>query len=269
MGYILINVYIVAAVLIGTGMLVAKGTRLFWAMIRYKVLPIRNRLALDEPAHYSWGETYRRVLLKPVRDHNIKTRGIWTVGFILYHVAIITLVAGYSLSALILAVRIFSGEPVPDIRTGLPTGASFSPANILAIIFGNAEPVQAKFLFGRFADLFVTATWVDVCFALAGNGLLWVSVVKTSLRQKMSPAEERAPAVWPDVNKYIIRTMISMIILSEVLGRLDLVPGMVYLHSALGVTLLALFCFTYLAHILYTPLLFLCAVVRCQKRSFA
>lgn len=267
MGLLAINTYVVTALSIGLVLVVVRVSRLMWAGARYRFLPMRNRLAVDEPSHYSLYEAFHRVLVKPTRDHSIGTRRLWTFGFMAYHVAIFMLVAGYALSTLLLVIRILRGESVPDIQTGFPGSASFGPINLLGVIFGNAEPVQAQFLFGPYADIFVLVTWVDVVFAVLGNGLLWCSILWPRMRRVATV--DFAPAMWPDPHKYLVRGLITLIIASEVLGRADLVPGMVYLHSMLGVTLLPLLTFTYLSHILHAPLLLLCALVRCRARSFA
>ena len=52
----------------------------------------------------------------------------------------------------------------------------------------------------------------------------------------------------------MVRGLILLLIVSEVLGRLELVPGIVYIHSLLGLTLLLIFPFSYLRHIVFVPI---------------
>jgi len=118
------------------------------------------------------------VLFGPFNHFYKRANPVWGRGYLLYHVAIITEVIGYTISALIVFANIVVGRPVPDVSLHLAESFNYSPANLLAIIFGNGEHLQAHFLFGEFGSLFIGITWIAVGFAVVGNLHLMVALVR-------------------------------------------------------------------------------------------
>ncbi|NTU82961.1 MAG: hypothetical protein HGA45_26945, partial [Chloroflexales bacterium] len=195
------------------------------------------------------------VLTGPVTHFHKKANQTWSRGYMLYHIAIITEVSGYTLSALILIARILVGQPVPDIGRHLEHSFNYSPANLLAIVFGNGEALAAQFLFGSLAPVFVAVTWVAVGFAVVGN----LHLVYTLLRRRNGAVVADIDAASKGVrvkgrltwDRLAVRLLIFSIIWTELLARLEVVEGIVFLHAALGTLLFTLFPFTYLFHMVF------------------
>ncbi len=196
------------------------------------------------------------VLFGPVKNFTGRSNRTWNRGYVLYHIAIITEVTGYTLSALILFGRMAMGQMVPDVATHAEQSFNFAPANLLAIIFGNGEHLQAHFLFGDFASIFIGITWVAVTFAVLGNLHLMYSLwTRRNSAAVVSDIDDAAKGVrikgrltW---DRIAVRSLIFLIIWTELFARLNLIPGIVFVHSALGLALFTLFPFTYLYHMVY------------------
>ena len=146
-------------------MMLGVGLRLGrWGMALVRQSPVRGMTERFEggEAPMSVVEALREVLIGPIRTFYRKANPTWNRGYVLYHMAIVTEVIGYSLAGLILMGRIVMGHAIPDVSTHAAASANYSPANLLAIVFGNGESLQAEFLFGGFAPVFISVTWVAV-----------------------------------------------------------------------------------------------------------
>lgn len=201
------------------------------------------------------GRSLREVVLGPLTHFHRKSNKLWGTGVMLYHVAIITEVMGYSLSAVIVGISLLGGRALPDVARHLEHSANTSPSNILALIFGNAEPLQAHFLFGDLAPVFVGVTWIAVLFAVAGNLSLMITLLLRRSGAVVADIDEAAGGIrlqgrrpW---DRMLVRGLIFCIIWTELLARLELVHGIVFVHAALGLALFTLFPFTYLFHMVY------------------
>lgn len=218
-------------------------------------------------------EALGAVVINPINHFYRRANPGWGRGYIFYHMAIITEVIGYSISAVIVAVAMLMGRHVPDVA--LHTGQSFNyePANLLALVFGNAEPLQASFLFGSLGPLFTGFTWVVVLLAVVGN----FNLLRTLLsRRNAAVVRDIDPAArglrikgrisW---DRLVVRLLIFCIIWTELLTRLEVIPGMVYVHAALGLVLFTLFPFTYLFHMVYSIIAVAFATRRRMVRTLA
>ncbi len=195
------------------------------------------------------------VLTGPVTHFHRNANRTWSRGFVLYHIAILTEVTGYTLSFLILFARIAIGQPVPDVALHAQQSANYEPANLLAIVFGNGEALSANFLFGGFGSYFIAITWVAVGFAVLGNLYLLYTLLRRRNAAVLADIDKASAGVrikgrltW---DRLTVRLLIFMIIWTELLARLDAVPGIVFVHAALGLALFTLFPFTYLFHMVY------------------
>ncbi|MEF3275633.1 MAG: hypothetical protein K6356_14790 [Chloroflexus sp.] len=215
----------------------------------------------------------REVLFGPFKHFYRGANPTWGRGYLYYHVAIITEVIGYTISALIVMAKILMGRPVPDVGLHLAESFNYSPANLLAIIFGNGEALQARFLFGDFAPYFVGITWIAVGFAVIGNLHLmivlfrrWSGAVVGDIDHAAKGLRIRGSMPW---DRLVVRTTIFMIIWTELLARRHVVEGIVYFHALLGLILFTLFPFTYLFHMAYNFLAVFYAVRRRMARTIA
>lgn len=195
------------------------------------------------------------VVTGPVTHFHRNANRTWSRGFVLYHIAIITEVIGYTFSALILFVRIAVGQPVPDVALHAEQSANHDPANLLAIVFGNGESLSADFLFGGFGPYFIGITWVAVGFAVLGNLYLLYTLLRRRNAAVLGDIDKASEGIrikgrltW---DRLAVRLLIFTIIWTELLARLDAVPGIVFVHAALGLALFTLFPFTYLFHMVY------------------
>ncbi len=228
---------------------------------------------IDAPTPMSIPAAIKAVLIDPVTHFYMKANKTWGRGYILYHMAIVTEVTGYTLAALILIPRILFAGGVPDVERHLEHSQNYSPANLLAIIFGNGEHLQAQFLFGGFAPIFVSVTWVAVILAVLGNMHLLITVLRRRNAAVLNDLDPAAAGIrikgrrtW---DRLTVRILIFCIIWTELLARLNIVPGIVFLHALLGLTLFTLFPFTYLFHIVYNFLALFYATRRRMTRTIA
>ena len=213
------------------------------------------------------------VLVSPVTHFHRNANRTWSRGYMLYHIAIITEVTGYTLSFLILFVRIAIGQSVPDVALHAEKSANYDPSNLLAIVFGNAEAPATQFLFGGFAPYFVAITWVAVGFAVVGNLYLLYTLLRRRNAAVLGDIDKASKGVrikgrltW---DRLTVRLLIFMIIWTELLARLDVVPGIVFVHAALGLALFTLFPFTYLFHMVYNFVALYCSARRRAIRAVA
>lgn len=225
------------------------------------------------PPRLGFWQSLTAVLFGPYQHFYRRANPVWGRGYLAYHVAIITEVIGYSISALIVFANILLGRPIPDVSLHLEHSFNYTPANLLAIIFGNGEELQSRFLFGDFAPYFVGITWVAVIFAVIGNLHLMMVLLRrwsgAVVNDSDPPAHRiRTPGRRP-FDRVLIRTIIFCIIWTELLARLQLVPGIVYVHSLLGLALFTLLPFTYLFHMVYNFLAVFYATRRRMARTIA
>ncbi|MBO9317236.1 MAG: hypothetical protein J7456_15805 [Chloroflexus sp.] len=213
------------------------------------------------------------VLFGPFNHFYKRSNPVWGRGYLLYHVAIITEVTGYTISAFIVFANILLGRPVPDVSLKLAESFNYSPANLLAIIFGNGKALQANFLFGDFGPYFIGITWVAVIFAVIGNLHLMVALVRKWSGAVVGDIDRASQGIrtpgryaW---DRIAIRSIIFCIIWTELLSRLNIVPDTIYLHALLGMALFTLLPFTYLFHMAYNFLAIFYAVRRRMERTIA
>jgi hypothetical protein len=192
----------------------------------------------------------------------------------LYHIAIVTKASGYGLAAVILFFHIIMGNAIPDVATHAETSLNYSPSNLAALVFGSGEPLQAHFLFGAFGDAFMAITGVALIFAVVGN----LHMVYTTLRNRGASAilhdiDQAAKDVrsngFPKWDRVLVRVIIFTIIYTDIVARLHLVDGAVFLHAFLGATLLLIFPFTYLFHMIYNVLALFYSSRRRMARTVA
>jgi nitrate reductase gamma subunit len=74
---------------------------------------------------------------------------------------------------------------------------------------------------------------------------------------------------WLMWDRVVVRLMIFTIIWTELLARLHVVEGIVFVHAFLGLMLMTLLPFTYLFHIVYNFLAVFYAVRRRRSRAVA
>lgn len=233
----------------------------------------RTGIAVDDVARDGFWRSLFDVITRPVRHYARKANPVWTLGYIFYHIGIITITAGYFVSVAILAVRILLGQPVPDVATHEAASHNYSLTNLVAIVFGNAEPLQAGYLFGPLAEAFVKFTWVIVGSAFFGNAMLLLTHLRGrggAVTADMDAAT-RGVRTGPrhDAGHLLITLLVFAIIWTEILARLEAFPGIVYLHSLLGLTLFLIFPFTYLYHMFFAWLGWLYATRRRMARITA
>ncbi len=219
------------------------------------------------------GQALKQVFVNPVTRFHHKANPTWTRGYLIYHIAIVTKVFGYSLAALILLIRIVLGHHVPDVGAHAAASYNYEPANLLAIVFGNGEHLQAAYLFGPFAPAFIGITWVAVVCAVIGNMHLLITAIRrrsAAVIAGLDPATRdirtSGRMMW---DRVAVRLVIFTIIWTELLARLEAVEGIVFAHAFLGLVLLTLLPFTYLFHMIYNVLAAWYAVRRRMARTIA
>lgn len=198
----------------------------------------------------------KSVLFDPMKHFYKKANPTWNRGYLFYHLAIITEVLGYSLAAVIVFFHVLMGNHVPDVAAHAEHSLNYTPANLIAIIFGNGEHLQAQFLFGGLGDVFIYVTWVAVICAVIGNMHLvytilrgrGASTVLGDIDQAAAGIRTKGTLKW---DRILVRLLIFTIIWTELLARLEVVPGIVFFHGALGLILFTVFPFTYLFHMVY------------------
>lgn len=210
------------------------------------------------PVNYrplGYARAAKEVVAGPVTHFHRKANRTWSRGYLLYHIAIVTEVTTYFISTFVLLSRMAAGQSVPDISTGAVASGNTELSNLLAIVFGNGEHLQADFLFGGLAPYIVALTWVAVGCAVVGNLHLLYTVLRRRNAAVLADIDAASAGVrlkgrrtW---DRLTVRFLIFTIIWTELLARLDAVPGIVYVHAALALALFTLFPFTYLFHIVY------------------
>jgi len=250
-----LNIYAPVALLLFFGGLALRMGRWVKALFVHRTVRGRNRTFPIMSRDLGLIKGAVEVLAGPVTHFHHKANRTWSRGYALYHVAIITEVTSYTLSALILFVRMAVGQPVPDVALHAAESFNYTPANLLAIIFGNGESLAANFLFGGLAPVVVGITWVAVGFAVLGNLHLLFTLLTRRNAAVVGDIDAASEGVrvkgritW---DRLAVRLLIFSIIWTELLARLDVVPGIVFVHASLGLALFTLFPFTYLFHMVY------------------
>jgi len=253
-----LNVYSILAV----GLIVFSWTSLGWNIVALGWLrrrgPERNSSALKTPPPRTFLQTLRQYTADPWLRFHRRTNRLWAHGYLFYHLGIFTIVAGYAVTLLILALKFFHGAEIPNLTPSAAPQAALSPANFLAMVFGNAEPVQRHFLFGRYASLFLGVSWLELACAIYGQACLMTALLcfgQGAVRRAPDSASRNMPRDGRFSGQHLlVRSLIFTIVITEILARLQVTPGIVYYHAALGLTLLVLAPHTYLAHIFIAPI---------------
>ncbi|MFN3603204.1 MAG: hypothetical protein ACK4UJ_00685 [Leptonema sp. (in: bacteria)] len=229
----------------------------FIRVFTHPPLPKINTNALDPVEPRSWFESIKLFFAFPTSRFALKGNPIFALGAVLYHIGIITVSTGYGISLLILLYHILNGNPIPDVSTGAEQSMNYSLSNIFAIIFGNGEWLQARFLFGNFSNIFVYGTWVIVISAFVGNSLLLIVHIfglSGAITRDIDPALKNVRMKGRfKFSHFAVTFLVYAIIWTEILARLDIVHGMVYIHSILGATMIMIFPYSYLFHMFYAP----------------
>ncbi len=235
--------------------------------------PGRAPNAIDNPGRLTWVQAVRKVFVFPTERFSMRANPVFALGAVLYHVGIVSIAAGYGLSLVLLVARVFAGDPVPDVLTGAEASQNLSPSNLFAIVFGNAEPLQASFLFGWGAEAFREITWVVVACALVGNTLLLLTHLRGrggAILKDLDPAARDLRIRGKYAASHLVVTaLVYAIIWTEILARLQVAPGIVYLHATLGATMILVLPYTYLFHMIYGPIGVLYAARRWRERTIA
>jgi nitrate reductase gamma subunit len=235
--------------------------------------PGRAPNAIDNPARLSWLAALRKVFVFPTERFSMRANPVFAMGAVLYHVGIVSIAAGYGLSLVLLAVKLAAGDPIPSVMTGAEASHDLSASNLFAIVFGNAEPLQARFLFGWGAETFREVTWVAVASALVGNTMLLLTHLRGrggAIVKDLDPAAKGLRVRGKYAPSHLFVTaLVYAIIWTEILARLQVAPGVVYLHATLGATMILVLPYTYLFHIIYGPIGVLYAARRWRERTIA
>jgi nitrate reductase gamma subunit len=232
------------------------------------------RNLLDAPPKLDWLTAIWNTISFPVTRFNVKANPVIVTGVIFYHLGIITITAGYALSMLMMGWHLALGvTTVPDISTGEAISNNFSYSNILAIIAGNGEVLQSEYLFGPFATAFRLLTWPVVISALFGNSLILFTHLRgrggAVLRDIDSAAKNLRTKGMFKLSHLLVTFIVYSVIWTEILSRLEVVHGIVYLHAVLAVTLILLLPYTYLFHMVYFPVGVFYASRRWRERYIA
>jgi len=189
---------------------------------------------LDRSPLRSWTHTLLTFWAAPTRNFHRHHRLGWTCGYLCYHVAIVTLVLSYIASGVLYAMQ----------------GGVWDVATFLRFVIGYAEPMHANFLFGSWSPWIIGFTWGDVLLAATGNILLWWN-------GKLGP------------QKVLVRSLITIIIWSEILGRLGYVPGMLEVHILAACALAFLLPWLYINHVIFLPFVLLSGLRKRRYRVYA
>lgn len=227
------------------------------------------------PGHMGFFAGMKAVLFDPITHFYRKANPAWNRGYMLYHIAIVTKSVGYAIAALLMAYHITLGNPVPDMAAHAEESYNYAPGNVAAMIFGSGEEMPAHFLFGDMLGTFyVYLTGAALAFAVVGN----LHMVYTVLRNRGASAVlhdiDRAArglrtSGQPNWDRVAVRLIIFAIIWVDILSRLHVAEGLVFVHAALGMTLLLIFPFTYLFHMVYNVIALLYSTRRRMVRTVA
>lgn len=270
-----LNAYVfLAVVLFAAGLTLKLGRLLKVAIFNHKLRGVTQDFN-GGPEPMSFLSAVKSVLVDPMTHFYRKANPSWNRGYMLYHIAIITKSVGYGLAAVLLLVHFVLGNPIPDIASHGEMGFSYTPANIAAIVFGSGETIQAHFLFGDAGgSAFIIITGIALVFAVVGN----LHMVYTTLRNRGASAilhdidsamKNVRTNGFPKWDRVLVRTIIFLIIYTDIVARLHLISGAVFFHAFLGASLLLIFPFTYLFHMVYNVLALFYSARRRMARTVA
>ena len=175
--------------------------------------------------------------------------GRWGTSATTWH--LLSVIAVYAVCAVAVLVRSTQGTPL--VFVGGPSTGGLGRAVFL--IFGNGDPAVGKYLFGRCSHVFSGFGWCELGLAMTGNVALFVGWFTQTPRRKPS--------------HLFVRGLIFAIIQTEWLGRLQLVSWATGFHTFLGLTLVLVVPYSYLAHLYLVPLVFASAWRRYRLGSTA
>lgn len=216
--------------------------------------------ALDKPSPQPLLKTLGVFFNRPYKEFHRNTRLLWSMGYMLYHFGVVFVLLGYIASALLLASKLLYPDQIPVICLDCSPVSSLEPVNMLSIIFGNAEPQSAQFLFGSYAGLFIRLSWFEVLIAAVGNALLMGDLLFSSRQNHKKPKLYQ---------RIIIRSLIGLIIWSEIAGRLLHMPEIVQFHIIWGLILMLVLPVFYVNHIVLFPFTMLTNLRRLRHGAVA
>lgn len=271
----LLNIYTAIAVIIfAVGLSLHLGRWLAAATIRRRYRGITRDFE-GGPQPMGLFDAVKTVLYDPVKHFYRRANPTWSRGYMLYHIAIVIKAAGYGVAAVFLVFHIAMNNPVPDIATHTEASYNYAPGNLAAIVFGSGEPLQAHFLFGEVLGTgFVYLTAAALVLAVVGN----LHMLYTVLRNRGASAiihdiDQAARGIrsqgTPKWDRVAVRLIIFAIIWADILARLHIADWMIYFHSALGMTMLLMFPFTYLFHMIYNVIALAYSTRRRMARTVA
>jgi len=247
---------LIALIISAAGIIYKVGLHFIRLVTHPPVLKPYKNNAVDAIEPRGIIESIVRFFATPTKRSS-KSNPIFTAGAVMYHIGIITVSTGYGISLLILLYHVLNGNPIPDVSSDAQQSYNYSLSNIFAIIFGNGEWLQSRFLFGPFAEFFVYFTWIIVISAFIGNSLLMIVHIfglSGAVIRDIDPAAKGVRRKGRFKFSHLLFTsLVYAIIWTEILARLDIVHGMVYIHSILGATMIMIFPYSYLFHMFYAP----------------
>lgn len=273
--YQLLNFYtLVAVIIFVVGLALNLGRWLFSFSSRRRYRGITKQFE-GAPTHTSFFAGAKDVLLGPVKHFYHQANPSWNRGYMLYHIAIITKATSYGVAALIVFAHMLLSHTVPDVAAHAKESFNYAPGNIASIIFGSSEELQAHFLFGDFlGPIVMTITGLALVLAVLGN----LHMVYTTLRNRGASAivrdiDHAARGIRtlgiPKWDRVLVRLIIFSIIWVDIVSRFHLVDNIVFIHAFLGMTLLLIFPFTYLFHMVYNVLALIYSSRRRMLRTVA
>lgn len=262
----ILNIYASIAVTIFVVLVGARMIRTIFLVMTKSGVGGRTKNAIDNPEYRGSAFT----VIQSAAKFSTKSNKLYTYGLIFYHIDIIILSLAYALTAFRMIVAAINDHGILDVTTGV-IGNNYSMSNILAIVFGSGEPLQATFLYGDFASIYMNFTWGLIILAVVGNLMIIMSrIFQNGGGSVVSDIDPAATGVRVDgINNkshLIISLIIFGIIWSEILARLHVYENAVYYHAFLGVTILMLVPFTYLIHTVYIPVYLYYAAKRYKYR---
>lgn len=225
---------------------------------------------LDAAVPRSTFATFKAIFLNPLRHFHVRAHPLWTLGYGCYHLAIFTVVLTYGACVLALLVRRAEGCSFPVVETA-PNAVGL--VRCLLLIFGSGETRVAQFLFGRGHFVLSSIGWWELGLATVGNCALtwaWIRHGMGALTRDLDETCRQIRIGGARVASQIaVRALVFSIIQTEWLGRLDLCHYATQLHTVLGLTLLLISPFCYLAHLYLAPFAVLAAWRRHRLRITA
>jgi hypothetical protein len=269
----LLNAYFFVVIICLTSGVVFKSLRLLKVMMKNGVFYLPKSSALDPPPVKKTSMALREVLLGPIFNFHLKVNKTWTMGYLAYHIGVFIIVSGYIVAGLVLISKMLLGTCLIDIELGVPSAASLTPANMLGIIFGNGEMLQSVFLYGAFAKAVRILSWAGVSCAVLGNLCLLITHCRAqsgAVIGDLDPATRkiRTRGIF-SLQHTLVGILVLGIIMMEIVGRLGVQHGIVYVHAALALTLILFLLGTYLSHLAYMPLTLYIAIQKRKHRVFA